>query len=342
MSFCPVCGAHHDPEMPCADRAGELLRDAGIKPEPLDKKELKETIKKANRSLLVLLIAGLALFLLIILLSSFGINRPAVRAGVESGNAWLEQKDYDKAIEDFTGAIASKQLSTRELVIAYYNRARAWYGKEDYDKAISDFSEVIRLDPSSMTYYARGLTWLNKGDYDKAIADFNEAVRINPQYTAPYMIRGIARFNRGEFSSAASDLARSQQFNADIYTAIWLYLARVRDNIDGKIELTLNTSGMDTKKWPAPVVSLYLGKADPNTITSQAEDPDPEKRVEQLCEANFFLGEWHLMHRREQQARILFTKAQNDCPKHSYLYAGAVSELQRLRDGEPMEIIRRK
>ncbi|HAM51849.1 MAG TPA: hypothetical protein DCP92_14620 [Nitrospiraceae bacterium] len=69
MSFCPVCGAHHDPKMPCADRAGELLRDAGIEPRAMGKKELKTTIKKANRSMVIILILVLSFLLLTVLVA---------------------------------------------------------------------------------------------------------------------------------------------------------------------------------------------------------------------------------------------------------------------------------
>ncbi len=69
MSFCPVCGTHHDPAFPCADRAGELLRDAGIEPKPMTEKEFKRTIKKANRSMLVFLIVVLSLLLLTVLIA---------------------------------------------------------------------------------------------------------------------------------------------------------------------------------------------------------------------------------------------------------------------------------
>jgi len=69
MSFCPVCGAHHDPKIPCADRAGELLRDAGIEPKPMAEKELKKTIKKANRSMVIFLIVVLSLLLLTVLVA---------------------------------------------------------------------------------------------------------------------------------------------------------------------------------------------------------------------------------------------------------------------------------
>ena len=60
MSFCPICGTHHDPNFPCADRAGEALRDAGLEPKPMEEKELKKTVKEADRSMLILLLVILA------------------------------------------------------------------------------------------------------------------------------------------------------------------------------------------------------------------------------------------------------------------------------------------
>lgn len=57
MSFCPICGAHHDPEMPCFDRTEEILRDAGIhKKRKSSAKEFKRTVQEANKSLLILLL----------------------------------------------------------------------------------------------------------------------------------------------------------------------------------------------------------------------------------------------------------------------------------------------
>ncbi len=334
MSFCPVCGAHHDPNMPCADRAGELLRDVGAAPKPMKKKELTKTIKKANRGLLVLLIALLAFFFIILLLPYFNffrVDRQAARDDVVSGNAWLEKGDYERAITDYTEAISSKKLPDKTLAIAYYGRGGAWYEKEDYDKAIGDFTQSIRLDPRSMYYYMRGITWDLKGDYDKAMADFDEAIRIYPQYAKAYVIRGITQFNKGDFWSAASDLARAQQIDTDIYAAIWLYLARARSGGDGKNELTLSTRNSDQKKWPTPVVALYLGEITPGKATSEAVDSDPIKSKEQLCEANFFIGEWLLLRKDKQQATILLTKAQNECPRNSLEYIASTSELRRLK-----------
>jgi hypothetical protein len=71
MSFCPICGTHHDPNFPCADRAGELLHDAGIDPKPMEEKEFQKTVKKANRSLLIIVIVVISLIILTALLADF-------------------------------------------------------------------------------------------------------------------------------------------------------------------------------------------------------------------------------------------------------------------------------
>ena len=72
MSFCPKCGAHHDPNIPCFDRAGEILRDMGVeRPSKMSKHEFKILEKKADRSMLKILltvIVGFLLFLVTIII----------------------------------------------------------------------------------------------------------------------------------------------------------------------------------------------------------------------------------------------------------------------------------
>jgi predicted nucleic acid-binding Zn ribbon protein len=74
-TFCPICGTHHDPEFPCADRAGELLRESGLEPKPMDKGEFKKTVKRANRSMIILAIVVAGLILLTILIAEFISNK---------------------------------------------------------------------------------------------------------------------------------------------------------------------------------------------------------------------------------------------------------------------------
>jgi len=59
----------------------------------------------------------------------------------------------------------------------------AAYKNKDYDKAIVNFTEAIRLSPKDATlYYNRGLSYMAKGDNIRAIADFEDALRLNPNH----------------------------------------------------------------------------------------------------------------------------------------------------------------
>lgn len=241
--------------------------------------------------------------------------------------AWEGEGDYGKAIADFNEAI---RLNPQDAV-ALNNRGNVWVRKGDADRAIADYSEAIRLDPqNAMAYMNRGGTWRNTGNHDRAIADYSEAIRLNPQNAIAFNKRGHARFIKGEFSSAAADFAEAQRLKPDVYYSLMLYLARWRDGKVDKDELALNTKGMNDTKWPAPIVALYLGKIKSGTVIPQAADPEPKTHKGQLCEANYYLGEWHLLRDRKQRASEFLTKARNDCPRDYFEYYNASAELDRI------------
>ena len=118
-------------------------------------------------------------------------------------NEWLDRgreydlkKEYDKAIEAYTSAIA---LNPNDST-AYNNRGVLYYEKGQYDMAIKDFNRLTTLTPDIvylgrlfsattiedlnkeidsnpkdfLAYYRRGLEYMNKGNIDKAISDFRK------------------------------------------------------------------------------------------------------------------------------------------------------------------------
>jgi len=105
---------------------------------------------------------------------------PAVapdKAAYDRGRAAYDQKDYDRAITEFTEAI--RLNSNYEL--AYYFRAEAYIMKDDYDRALADFNQTVRLSPNDVDNYSeRGYVYILKSDYDRAIADFNQALKLDP------------------------------------------------------------------------------------------------------------------------------------------------------------------
>jgi Tfp pilus assembly protein PilF len=62
---------------------------------------------------------------------------------------------------------------------AYACRGLAYVEKKEWDKAIADFTESIRIDPKNYTAYAgRGLAFRGKREWDKAHRDLQNAEEL--------------------------------------------------------------------------------------------------------------------------------------------------------------------
>jgi predicted Zn-dependent protease len=188
----------------------------------------------------------------------------------------------------------------------------------------------LSVEKKSAAFNERGNLWMIKQDYVNAITSYSEAIRLNPQFAMAFFNRGIAHFHEGQLSLAAADFEKSHQLRADTYTSIWLYLAEAKNGTDdAKMKLAKNTRSI-IYDWPIPVVTLYLGNKDPTAVFVAASNVDAAIYKKQMCEASFYLGEWHMIKGEHGLARSMFSKAESECPSNNLEYDGAVSELKKL------------
>ena len=136
---------------------------------------------------------------------------------VEKGNKYFLTKEYDKAIEAYTSAIALNPNYDR----AYNGLGAAYTKKGQYDRAIEDYNKAILINPNyANAYYNRGLAYYNKGQYDRAIEDYNKAIAINPNYANAYNNRGLAYDKKGQHDRAIENYNKVIAINpnhADAY-----------------------------------------------------------------------------------------------------------------------------
>jgi len=129
---------------------------------------------------------------------------------LERGMKHFDNKDFDKAFEEFNEAIRLDPNYAR----AYRNRGLTYMVKGQYDQAISDYSEAIRLDPNNAwAYTKRGVIYNVKGQADKAIKDFTDAIRLDPNDTEAYGGRGDAYNRKGQGDKAIGDLTKAIELN---------------------------------------------------------------------------------------------------------------------------------
>ncbi|MFZ2487945.1 MAG: tetratricopeptide repeat protein [Anaerolineae bacterium] len=95
-------------------------------------------------------------------------------------------------------------------VDAYYKIGLLYYHDRQYDKAISYFDGAIELDPTAYLLTLRGGAYFQAGHYAKAIACFDEAIEFDPQYPVAYLGRGLSyqMLGKHDLATVSFDLAR--------------------------------------------------------------------------------------------------------------------------------------
>lgn len=255
-------------------------------------------------------------------------GEPLARLYFNRGVEWAAKGEFDRAIADYDAAIKLQPRSAD----TFFNRGNAWANKGDPDRAIADYDAAIKLDPKeSAAYGGRAVEWAVKGDYTRAIADYDAAIKLDPKGASALLGRGRARFYGGDFQRAALDMEQAMKAEPNEYTALWLYLASKRAGAADAEEVLDRDTRATRGGWPSAVIVLYLGRTDAASVFAAATDSDPKRQRDQRCEANFYLGHWHLLRDERERALALFKAAQADCPKDFLEYEGTLAELRHLQ-----------
>ena len=97
------------------------------------------------------------------------------------------------AVAACTRVVDTGLLQDRALADIYHKRGATWIDLRQYDRAVDDFTQAIRLRPDNpVAFNDRGVTYMKKGDYDRAIADFDQAIGLFPNYGLAIANRVIA------------------------------------------------------------------------------------------------------------------------------------------------------
>jgi tetratricopeptide (TPR) repeat protein len=106
----------------------------------------------------------------------------------------------EQALASCTAVIESGQQAGHGLAVALNNRGNAHLGNRNYDRAIDDYSKAIRLDRRyALGFSNRGLAYVRKGRIDRAIEDFDEAIRLNPKFAMAFVHRAVAYLEKAQW-----------------------------------------------------------------------------------------------------------------------------------------------
>lgn len=94
----------------------------------------------------------------------------------DKGNECFKAKDFDKAIEHYSGAIFYKKTDP----ILYSNRAICYLNLNKYYETIEDCDKAIELDPSFVKpYYRRATAFMKLSRFEAALRDFEKVLNLD-------------------------------------------------------------------------------------------------------------------------------------------------------------------
>jgi len=175
----------------------------------------------------------LTLAILIATLTTTASAQTAVQASMDEyrkGRAFLDAKDYPRAIEHLSRSIAIKPSSG-----AYMDLGISYSYAKKHENAILAFKEVVRTVPNNAeVHYWIGRTYINLAT-DKAAAtgtkDFSmllnaeaearEAIRLQPVYPRAYYVLGQAFYVQGKLVEAVSALQQVLRTNPEDQPAMY-------------------------------------------------------------------------------------------------------------------------
>jgi lipoprotein NlpI len=228
------------------------------------------------------------------------------------GDLYKNGGDFERALLDFDQSIKLDP----SYALAYFNRGYVFRVKGDFERALPDLNEAIRLDAgNALWYFNRGSLLYLMGENSRAIDDFNNSIRLDSTYALAYFNRGVAYFVvGGHLADAEADFRKANELNPkDAYAMLWLHLAERRNNAPSR--LAEAAKELDKTAWPAPIVRMFLGELSFAQTLAAANDTDPKRKREHLCEVNFYGGELALTNENKKDAPRLLQLSASDCPR---------------------------
>jgi lipoprotein NlpI len=216
---------------------------------------------------------------------------------------------------------------------SYIMRADTYRAMGKQDAAMDDYDAAVRKSSHTAgAYLSRARARKESGDLQRALDDYESAIDYLPAESDVHQMIGFLQWDLGRFDEAERTFKIAlPQHSAWAYDYLWLYLAQAKANADTLPKLAEGYEKLDANKWPAPLIGLYSGTTTPVEVMKAAALADAATKADKLCEADFYAGEWQLLHGAQPDASRMLGDAAHNCRDEMIEKTAAAAELGRPR-----------
>jgi tetratricopeptide (TPR) repeat protein len=133
----------------------------------------------------------------------------------------LNRGDHQKAVELFTQALDSGELTTMNRARSFNNRGLALLRLGKADQALADFDRALETAPKLVSaYYNRSLALAAQQKWSEALAAVERAISLDPQPAEFYFQRGNLRAAQNELEPALADFRAALERDPEFADAL--------------------------------------------------------------------------------------------------------------------------
>jgi len=210
------------------------------------------------------------------------------------------QVDYQDEVKllRLNQLIAEHQGEPKEKAMLLYERGLIYDRMGLSAHSRYDFTQSINTDPAfSEPYNSLGVYLLLGQSYDEAFDAFDSAIELSDLIQFSYLHRAIGLYQVKRYPLASRDINKFYELDKnDPYRILWRYI------IDSKIDdesalLALQNeeiaSGDNRYAWS--LIDVISGRTSESEffVNVTAGVKSNKELAERLCEAYFYLGQWH-------------------------------------------------
>lgn len=157
-------------------------------------------------------LACLAALFALSLLAPVSANEEALKAAQQ----FHRDRDYARAVDSYSKAIASGTLSKQSLINALNGRGLVYEIQQQFPKARADFQKAVETDPArASSHYALAEYLVRRDDIAGAEKGYAKAVELAPTYGQAFSGLGLVSIRREKWPDALGHLDKAIALQGD-------------------------------------------------------------------------------------------------------------------------------
>lgn len=246
-----------------------------------------------------------------------------------------------RPLDETQAKLTEQVLASTNILIesALYNRAFGLLNKGDFDEALRVYDKLLEFpDQRAVAYYGRGFAKQSKGDLKGASADLELAFHVRPalgsSIATSFASMGFIQFNNGKFHEALENFRTAAALGLTDQSPdceIWLARSMLGEQQAATVELETHLAHHSNKEnWFSKLASFLIDRYPEEALLTAAEN-SKDAKPKYLCQAYFYIGIKHLLHKEEESAARCFQKCLETKAEGSAETLCAATEIDRLK-----------